>query len=238
MSYLFQAITANDEKNVNILASMHHLRWTVFHQELRWSVGLHNYNCMEFDDYDQPYATYIVRTNPDNEVDACCRLIPTDRPYMLAERYPEFIETMDIPKSPQVWEATRFAATNEARKQSQGKIMAQMIASMIEFGLQNDITNYISLTTDNVAPILKKSGWDSRPVGQKRPTPDDNAYALIHTVSEEMLHRVREKNSLPVNLLSNIREITAQIMEPNNGKILYGIPSNENRESGPTTKVI
>lgn len=35
----FRLIRANDESQVEILASMHHLRWEVFSKELKWTVG-------------------------------------------------------------------------------------------------------------------------------------------------------------------------------------------------------
>lgn len=206
--YIFKLLKANDEDNQDLLASMHHLRWCVFYKKLKWSVGLQLHNCMEFDEYDTEGAYYIVRVNPDNKVDAACRLIPTTRPYMLADHYAHFIENEPVPNSDDIWEFTRICASPEAIKSSNGKITAQLIAAAMEFGLVHGIKNYISLTTDALYPMLKRSvGWDPVPLGEKQPTPDDIAYSLKYTVSKPMLDHIKARNKINAPLLFNFDSI-------------------------------
>ena len=210
----FKLIKANTEENVDLLASMHNLRWNVFHKELKWSKGLRLYNCMEFDEYDNDGAYYIVRVNERNKVDATCRLMPTSKPYMLADHYPEFIEREPIPKTDDVWEFSRTCASEEARISSGGKITAQLIAAAIEFGLVKNIKSYISLTTDTLYPMLKRAvGWDPQPLGQKRATPDDESYSLKYTVSYEMLEQIRKRNKIEGPLIFQFNSTLGDIQE-------------------------
>ena len=204
MGNFFCILEANDEGRAELLASMHHLRWQVFHQELQWTEGLMIRNCMEFDQYDCAYAKYIVRINPYSQVDACCRLIPTDKPYMLAEHYPHFIQTQPIPHDARIWEISRVAVSKTLREQTRSRILPQLIAAMLEYGLASGIDSFVSLTTDHLVPALESAGWDSAPLGKKGSTPNDKCYALIQTVSADMLMRIRPLHSIPGQLLHEL----------------------------------
>jgi N-acyl-L-homoserine lactone synthetase len=187
---------------------MHHLRCEVFHRELKWTTGLNVIGEMEFDEYDQPYSHYIVHLNSHGEVDATCRLLPTSMPYMIADHYPEFVENIPLPNTNEIWEISRFCASEAARKQSGGKIVGQLVAAAIEFGLTRGVKNYVALATDNVIPVIKRvAGWDPQPLGPRKKTPDDFAYSVIYTVSTEMLDAVKKKNKISASLLEVSFEI-------------------------------
>ena len=197
MSNKFHVIDAKNREHYDLLTSMHKLRYEVFHKELKWTTGLSIVRDMEFDDYDLIETKYIVRVDEKGQVDAACRIIPTNYPYMLKEHYPEFIETIPVPNSPEIWEISRFCASMDARKSSHGHITGQLIAALIEFGLSENIQNYIALATDTVVPIIRRiAGWDPKPLGSRMKTPDDHAYSVIYTVSEEMLQKIRTKHSI------------------------------------------
>ncbi len=161
---------------------------------------------MEFDQYDCPNTFYIVHVDPSGDVDATCRLNPTNKPYMIAEHYPEFIENVPLPHSESVWEISRFCASEQARRESNGRITGQLIAAAIEFGLTQHITNYVALATDTVLPVIRRlAGWDPTPLGQRRATPDDFAYSVLYTVSHDMLESIRRKNNINGYLLFDVR---------------------------------
>jgi len=205
--HYFKLIKANNEADADLLASMHKLRWDVFHKELNWSVGLKTHNCMEFDEYDADGVLYIVRINGKNKVDAMCRLMPTTMPYMLEEHYSHFVSYEPVPKDATVWEISRTCASQEARKNSNGTATAQIIAAAIEFGLANNIKQYVSLTTATVYSVLRRYvGWDSTPLGEKLATADDVSYSLKHTVSQEMLDRICQKNNFLTPFLFDFDE--------------------------------
>lgn len=202
MSYSFYVIQANDPDNLELLESMHQLRFEVFCKELNWSKGLQVSDSMEFDEYDCENAYYIVRVNESNRVDATCRLISTTSPYMIDEHYAQFIDEQTPPHNRCIWEISRFCASNEARISTKGKISGQLIAAAIEFGLENGVKNYIALATDTVLPIIRRySGWDPTPLGKRLKTPDDHSVCVLYTVSQEMLAHIRRKNDIRTPLL-------------------------------------
>lgn len=205
--YTFKVLQANSEVDADLLASMHQLRYQVFHKELKWKAGLQIYNCMEFDEFDQDdWSYYIVRiNNVTHKVDEACRLRPTTKPYMLKEHYAHFVETEPLPQSDQEWEITRTYTHPEAR--TNGKAIAQLLTASVEFGLVKGVKNYVSLTTDHLLPMLERGiGWDPHKLGDKKPTPDDVSYALKYTVSYPMLQRMRQRNKIEKPLLYDFDE--------------------------------
>ena len=203
--YTFKVLEANTSDHPDLIASMHKLRYDIFHKELQWSVGLDLQDDQEKDQYDRPGTFYIVRVNTHGDVDATCRLMPTNKPYMLQEHYPRFISKEPIPESSDVWEISRSAASIQARKETP-KILSELLTATIEFGLANDIKRFVSLTTvDKLLHAQEKKpnlfrmltaviGWDSKPMGELLDTPDDKSYALAHSVSFEMLEHFRKRH--------------------------------------------
>lgn len=170
------------------------LRYNVFVKELQWTEGLIIHDEMETDQYDNNNAIYIFSKTEEGEVNACCRLISTELPYMLHEIYPQSISTIEPPKCNTIWEITRFCTSQAIRRETKQKIMAMMIGSVIEFGLKNGITNYISLSTDSILPVIRRyADWDPTPIGKLINTPDDKSFAIILTVSETMLQQAYKK---------------------------------------------
>lgn len=203
MSRGFQLISAQDLQKSELLAQMHDLRRRVFQEELKWTVGFDVINDFEVDEYDQPHAYYILHINDKGEVDATCRLISTQHAYMLADYYADFVQDIALPRTDQVWEITRFCASAEVRQTSRGRIVGELVAAVIEFGLIHGIKNYVALATDKIIPVIERmAGWDPQPIGPKKVTPDDEAYAIIYTVSEDMLARVRQKNKITGSLFN------------------------------------
>jgi len=174
--------------------SMLKLRYNVFVKELKWTAGLIINDEMETDQYDNNNAIYIFSKTEEGEVNACCRLISTNFPYMIHEIYPQSVSKIELPKCSTIWEISRFCTSQEIRGKTKLKIMAMMIGSVIEFGLKNGIINYISLSTDSILPVIRRyADWDPTPIGKLIDTPDDKSFAIILTVSEVMLQQACKK---------------------------------------------
>jgi N-acyl-L-homoserine lactone synthetase len=91
-----------------LLDGMFRLRHEVFYERLRWDVGsLHG---RERDVYDDCDPVYVIGYLEDcQEVTACCRLLPTDGPYMLRDVFAETLRGGPAPCDPGIWEISRLA---------------------------------------------------------------------------------------------------------------------------------
>src|ERR1700716_3981750 len=88
------------------LEGMFRLRHEVFKERLAWEVG--SQNGRERDMFDDLDPVYIV-CEEGNDVLGSWRLLPTTKPYMLKDVFPELLYGMPAPEAPDVWEISRFA---------------------------------------------------------------------------------------------------------------------------------
>lgn len=87
-----------------------HYRHQVFVERLGWQLPTDGQR--ETDDYDRPDTIYVVAENAAGDISGCARLIPTDKPYMLADVFPHLLNGTQLPRSPEVWELSRFACVD------------------------------------------------------------------------------------------------------------------------------
>ena len=211
---MFKVLSAaNMQECADEFASMHRLRHRVFIEELKWPVGfIRSVSGMEFDQFDIPFAHYIVRLNSEGQVDACTRLLPTTGPYLLGDVFSHLIQTIERPNSPAIWETTRFCAD---RRSAPKNIVGQLVAAMIEFGLAHGITNYVSVSDIRIEPLLRRHGWVPERISKPWATGTDMAAGELFEVSWPMLEKVRIKSSidgplLPVSMTPLVHPTTKQ----------------------------
>lgn len=181
---------------------MHRLRHKVFIEQLCWPLGpIKVENGMEHDQFDLPSAHYIVRLNDQSEVDACCRLLPTEGPYLLGDVFPELIESGAPPRAPDIWEVSRFAADNSTAPRN---IVGQLVAAMLEVGVAAGLRHYVSVSDIRIEPLLRRAGWDPRRLGIVRHTGTDYAAGEIYEVSGTALSQVYEKSKIAGPLLQSV----------------------------------
>lgn len=199
----------NRERYLRELSSMHRLRHTVFVKRLGWD--LNTINGMEFDQYDTDDAYYLVHKNQNGEVDACTRMIQTTKPYMLKDIFPQLISNTQVPVSPFVWETTRFGADTKTAPKN---IMHILIAGMIEFGLFMGAKNYVSVTDVPLEPLLKRTGWNPKRLGDAQLVGADSdipAAAEIYDVNPILLNTVKQKGKLLGHVIKNLDDLHMNI---------------------------
>jgi acyl homoserine lactone synthase len=178
---------------------MHRLRHRVFIDQLKWPLGaIRSVDGMEFDQFDNDNAHYIVRLNGNGDVDACTRLMPTTVPYLLGDVFSDLVQARPVPRCPRIWETSRFCADPATAPRN---IVGQLVAAMLELALENGVTNYVSVSDIRIEPVLRRHGWPPQRLGEPRPTATDIAAGEIFEVSEAALERVRAKSGIPGPLL-------------------------------------
>jgi len=189
----------NHRTRRNELASMHRLRHRIFIDHLKWPLDpIQSVNGMEYDQFDLPTAHYITRLNDTGEVDACCRLLPTEGPYLLADVFPHLIESGTPPHAPDIWEVSRFAADDSTAPRN---IVGQLVAAMLEVGLAHHLRHYVSVSDIRIEPLLRRAGWNPRRLGATALTGTDIAAGEIYEVSPQALAAVRLRSRVPGPLL-------------------------------------
>ncbi|MDU6100815.1 MAG: acyl-homoserine-lactone synthase AbaI, partial [Acinetobacter sp.] len=77
-------------------------RYRVFVEYLGWELNCPNNE--ELDQFDKIDTAYVVAQDRESNIIGCARLLPTTQPYLLGEIFPQLLNGMPIPCSPEIWE--------------------------------------------------------------------------------------------------------------------------------------
>lgn len=205
-------------KHSHLIDQMHILRKRVFVDHLKWDYGLTVIGDKEYDEYDNENAIYLVQPNEKGEAVAGLRLMPTKQPYMIQKSYRDYLWNEECPTQDDIYEITRFCSkyTLPDSKERHKNIASagQLTAAAIEYGLVKGISKYVALTNVSVYKMIMKVGWDPKPIGPTKITPDNLPSVVCeYSVSKEMLAHIRQKNSIDRDLVYEPTNPEKSIME-------------------------
>src|SRR6202035_3135059 len=89
------------------LVAMHQLRYRVFKERLGWDVQASG--DLEVDEFDSLSPAYLVQITENGGVQGTVRLLPSLGPTMLRKTFSALLAGQPEPRSPFVWESSRFA---------------------------------------------------------------------------------------------------------------------------------
>lgn len=107
-------------------------RHKVFVEKLGWE--LETQNGFELDQFDRPDTVYVVSQDETSSINGCARLLPTDRPYLLGEVFPQLLNGLPPPCSPDVWEISRFATMdfNNQSAAADGQFSSEITVGLLQ----------------------------------------------------------------------------------------------------------
>ncbi len=199
---MIKAITLeNAHLSGGVLPSLFRLRKKMFVDLQGWEIP--TFNGMEYDAYDNPATTYLVYTDENDKALGMVRLYPTDRQYMLSDVWPEIVEYIDLPKSINIWEGSRFVIDNDLSRELRTKIKHELVCAFLEFGISKDIEEYIGVMPPKIwESVFINSGWPIQKLGETISLPDGSEiYAGQFKVSKEQLLNVRKKTGIYYDVL-------------------------------------
>lgn len=167
------------------------LRHNVFVEELGWG-ALRKPDQMERDQFDDDHAVHMLAWDGARLV-GYQRLLPTMRPYLLTEIYPQLCDGSP-PRSPHVYEWTRIAVERPYRGEGGGLgyVGAKLVLAMVEWCLDRDITAVIVET----APVQLLKFVDCyfmpRPLGVIQPIDGKSTIAILAEFDERTRDRLRD----------------------------------------------
>lgn len=144
----------------NELRDLHVLRAKVFRDRMGWEVPV--LGDMEIDGYDALEPHYMVIRDDAGAVCGCCRLMPTEGPYMLKDTFPQLLEGAAAPQDERVWELSRFAIETEG--DSKFGFAERAVAAMrgiVTFADQHGIDKYVVVTTTAMERLLRHTGVET-----------------------------------------------------------------------------
>ena len=153
----------------DIYQKVGHYRQKVFVETLGWALSTHD--GMELDQFDRPDTLYVVSQDEQGAVNGCARLLPTHRPYLLGEVFPELMQGQPIPCSPEIWELSRFAAvdfntrTGSALAQFSSGIAVQLLRHAIKCAAAHGARQLTTVSPIGIERLLRHSGVHAHRAG-------------------------------------------------------------------------
>jgi acyl-homoserine lactone synthase len=118
------------------------LRHQVFVKEMGWT-DLDRPDGREIDQFDDAHAVHMLAIER-GEVLGYQRMLPTTRPYLLTEVLPQLCDG-PAPRSPQVWEWTRYCVRPGHRDRGRmlSPIGSALLTAIVEWGLASDVNQIV-----------------------------------------------------------------------------------------------
>ena len=152
----------------NLYAKVAGYRHQVFVERLGWA--LRTENGMESDQFDRPVTVYVVAQDDQGHVSGCARLLPTTRPYLLSEVFPQLLNGLAPPCSPDVWELSRFAAVDlNDRDKTSGQVSSSVARKLLEESIACAVSHgakrLITVSPIGVERLLSRSEFHAHRAG-------------------------------------------------------------------------
>lgn len=179
--------------------SHHQLRYRIFVKHRAWQ--LPTYAGIEYDAFDTPAAKYVLWLDERGKARGAVRLVPTTMPYMVETLWPEMLDG-NPPKTPDIWEASRFCCDRDCPPTMRRRIVAELICACQEFGLANGVRQYLGvMRVGDFRAVLQAAGCSVKLI-----TPNDEAgrhdiTAAYIDVSWQVLAAVRRQAGITGEVL-------------------------------------
>lgn len=158
-----------EELSLNLFDKVSKYRNKLFVTTLGWQ--LKTKNGMELDQFDRPDTVYVISQDADGEVNGCARLLPTNRPYLLGEVFPQLLNGLPPPSTPDVWELSRFAAmdfnnqTSSALGHLSSPLAIQLLQESVTCAGELGAKRLITVSPIGVERLLRRAGFHAHRAG-------------------------------------------------------------------------
>jgi len=156
--------------SVNVKSQLFQYRYKVFVELLKWEEVSSTYG-VEKDQFDREDTLYVIAKNNEDDIVGCARLLPTTSTYLLEEIFPELLNGIVPPKSPEVWEISRFTSidlnNNErvGNNQFSSPTTIALLKESIACAKKHGAKRIISVSPLGIERLLRKIGFHAHRAG-------------------------------------------------------------------------
>lgn len=152
-----------------VLERMASYRYRVFIETLGWELPVRE--GLELDQFDRPDTVYVLSHDERDEVNGCARLLPTTRPYLLGDVFPQLLTGREIPCTPDVWELSRFAAVDfndqamNPLQQFSSPVAVNLLRESIATAAAHGAKRLITVSPLGIERLLRRAGFRAHRAG-------------------------------------------------------------------------
>jgi acyl-homoserine lactone synthase len=149
-----------------VLRAMFAARKSIFVDLLKWDVPVLD-GRFEVDQFDDEHATYLVLTDEAGGHLASARLLPTVRPHILGDLFPQLCADAP-PRDPKIYEITRFCLDRGLAAGTRRAARDTLVTALAEHALVHGIMAYTAIAELVWFQQILAFGWRCRPLGLPR----------------------------------------------------------------------
>lgn len=128
-------------------------RHKIFIERLGWQLPVKD--GLERDQFDREDTVYVVARNKNGNICGCARLLPTSKPYLLGQVFPQLMNGSAIPMANNIWELSRFAAADLGQKSNKNdSVLVNQATQNIALQSRNLLAAAISTAAEHGAQRL------------------------------------------------------------------------------------
>lgn len=139
----------------DLFEQMYQDRAEQFVGEYGWDLSVDSNGC-EKDQYDVPYATYLILTDQAGRHLGSTRLLPSTMPNMTSQIFHDFVGGHHLNK-PEIWESTRFFVSR--RSTNRGRDAIRLMRAGLSFARASGIQSYVGVSAKKTLPLFAACGW-------------------------------------------------------------------------------
>jgi acyl homoserine lactone synthase len=202
---MLEIVQAGQAGKTSLLFDMHRLRKRVFKDRMGWDVQI-TQGGLEVDQFDSPEAVYLLSLNGAGRVIGNWRLLPTTGPTMIRDVWPQFLDSLPMPVSATVWEASRFAVDSPEGQSQEGlaevnQATQELFCGLTEVCLLTGIREVYTLYDMRIARLLKRLNCRARTTSERLRIDDFLAETGVFTTDETMLANLRAASGIRERLI-------------------------------------
>ncbi|CAA2109681.1 acyl-homoserine-lactone synthase [Variovorax paradoxus] len=151
-----------DTLPAGLLFDMAHYRYRVFVERLGWQ--LQHHGRLELDQFDRRDTLYVIARQRGGELRGVARLLPTDQPYLLATAFAQLLPGRPLPRSPEIWELSRFAAVDldasgrEGTRFGASEVALALLRGAMQLAAQRGARALVTASPIGIERLLRIAG--------------------------------------------------------------------------------
>ncbi len=203
---MLEIVQAGQAGKTKLLLNMHRMRKRVFKDRMGWDVNV-TAGGLEVDQFDIDDAVYLLSTTATGEVIGNWRLLPTTGPTMVRDIWPQFLDTLPMPSSPDVWETSRFAVDSLAGNTEEGlaqvnQATRELFVGLTELCMLCGIKQIFTFYDMRIARLLRRVDCPATAVSARLKIEDFQAEVGSFDTNQAMLDRLRKASGISQQLVT------------------------------------
>lgn len=164
-------------------------RYAVFVEHMKWDLPFAGTPATEeWDQFDRSDSTHVIGYTETGRICAYARLLPTTRPYLLADVFPGLMSA-PLAGNPHVWEMSRFTTFHDDVAIDLQR-MRQLLRIVFQYSICLGIQRLIGVAPVSMARLYRRLGLELRAMGPAAPSRGDSVAAFSLDVDRAGMKRL------------------------------------------------